>query len=322
MIRTDATIWNSTAGHPLQSWEWGEFRKAMGIDVARATCGQVTFHPIPYTPWVIGYFPKGSAPTQTMIGELMSLGKAKRALFIQLEPDVISTNSTPQKPLIPAHRPLFTQYNFILDLTKSEDALLQAMHPKTRYNLKVAKKHAVTIQEDNSIAAFNEYLRLSQETTERQGFFAHNKRYHKTMWGIMHKAGIAHLFTATYQGETLAAWIIFSWKKTLYYPYGASSRQHREVMAPTLLLWEIARWGKSNGYTAFDLWGALGPTASGQPDPHDPWFGFHRFKQGFNPQFVEYTGSFDLVIHPLLYKLYTLADTIRWFFLKRSVRTQ
>ena len=87
-------------------------------------------------------------------------------------------------------------------------------------------------------------------------------------------------------------------------------------MAPTLLLWEIAKWGKANGYESFDLWGALGPN----PDIKDPWFGFHRFKQGFNPQFVEYTGSYDLVVRPFLYKLYCIADTLRWIILKQKAR--
>ncbi len=330
---TTQSAWNDGVKHPLQTWEWGEFRKAMGIDVVRISWrrpepagGQLTFHRIPYTPWTIGYFPKGPAPTTNMLIELTKLGQDKNAIFIQLEPNVICSPSRSQSPpgrwpkdsfkVAPSHRPLFTKYTFILDLTKPEEELLTSMHSKTRYNLRVAQKHNVTVREDNSDSAFEEYLRLTEETTGRQGFYAHNTLYHKTMWAIMRKAGIAHLFTAQYQGVTLAAWIIFAWNKTLYYPYGASSRLHRDVMAPTLILWEIAKWGKAHGYESFDLWGALGPN----PDPHNPWFGFHRFKQGFNPLLVEYTGSYDLVIRPFLYKLYTIADTVRWTILKRKVR--
>jgi lipid II:glycine glycyltransferase (peptidoglycan interpeptide bridge formation enzyme) len=215
--------------------------------------------------------------------------------------------------LRPSHHPLFTKYTFILDLTKSEDALLAAMHPKTRYNIRVAQKHNVVVKEDNSQKAFNEYLRLTRETTSRQGFYAHNANYHKSMWKILHKEGIARLFTATYNGEVLSAWIVFIWGDTIYYPYGASSRSHHEVMAPTLLLWEIAKWSRRQaGIKKFDLWGALGPT----PDEYDPWYGFHRFKQGFNPDLIEFTGSYDLIISPLLYTLYTMADNVRWFFLR------
>jgi lipid II:glycine glycyltransferase (peptidoglycan interpeptide bridge formation enzyme) len=182
------------------------------------------------------------------------------------------------------------------------------MHPKTRYNIRVAQKHNVVIKEDNSPEAFKEYLRLTEETTSRQGFYAHNAKYHKTMWKIMHDAGIAHLFTASHEGHVLSAWIVFVWQDSVYYPYGSSDRNHREVMAPTLLLWEIAKWAKKKGIKKFDLWGAMGAS----PDTNDPWYGFHRFKQGFNPQHVEFIGSYDLVINKPLYNLYIIADSVRW----------
>lgn len=279
----------------------------MGIDVVRLHEWQLTFHRVPFTPWTIGYFPKGPKPTKKMIEELLNLGRQKRAIFIQIEP-----NTTEKVALKPSHHPLFTKYTFVLDLTKSEEELMSAMHPKTRYNIRVAQKHNVTVKEDNSAYAFNAYLRLTEETTVRQGFYAHNTTYHKTMWEIMHSAGIAHLFTASLKGEVLSAWIVFVSGDTVYYPYGASGRDHREVMAPTLLLWEIAKWAKKNGLKKFDLWGALGP----RPNEKDPWYGFHRFKQGFNPRLVEFVGSYDLVIHKPLYILYTIADTIRWKLLR------
>ncbi len=329
---SDKNTWDDFAIHPLQSWQWGEFRASMGIDVVRLLATQntnltlrsrpelvegwqITFHKIPHTPWTIGYFPKGPTISEEMISELAKLGKQKNAIFIQLEPNVENNSSFGihhSSFLHPAHHPLFTKYTFMLDLTKSEDELLKAMHPKTRYNIKVAQKHGVVVKEDNSGKAFKTYLKLSSETTHRQGFFAHNERYHQTMWDTLSKNNIAHLWSATYQKETLASWIIFTWKDILYYPYGTSSRGHKEVMAPYLLLWEIVKWGKQNGYKKFDLWGALGPNA----DEHDPWYGFHRFKEGFSPKLVELPGSYDLVINPTLYTLYKYLDILRWTILK------
>ncbi len=305
---------NSSVDHPLQSPAWGEFRKAMGIEVVQTHGWQLTFHKIPYTPFNIGYFPKGPLPTRAMLATLAILGRKKNAIFIQLELNA-TVNFKFQisnfKLLRPSHHPLFTKYTFVLDLTKSEDELLKNMHSKTRYNIKIAQKHGVTIKQDDSSRAFGAYLTLTRQTTSRQGFYAHNELYHRTMWKILSKAGIAKLWTATYQGKILAAWIIFCWKDTIYYPYGASSREHREVMAPNLLLWEIARWGKREGYKQFDLWGSLGPN----PDEQDPWYGFHRFKEGYGPKLVEYVGSYDLVLNSTLYKLYILADKLRWMYL-------
>jgi lipid II:glycine glycyltransferase (peptidoglycan interpeptide bridge formation enzyme) len=325
---SEKELWNSVISHPLQSWEWGEFRSHMGIDVVRLGVyeknkliegWQITFHAVPYTNFTIGYFPKGPLPTQQMLSELKKTGKKKNALSIQLEPDVsidipFTISSFPLLRI--AHRALFTKYTFILDLTKSEDELLSAMHSKTRYNIRVALRHGVTITEDNSDKAFAKYLDLAEETTHRQGFYAHNRKYHKTMWYILQKAGIAHCFTATYEKQIITAWIIFTWKDTIYYPYGASSRNHREVMAPNLLLWEIVKWAKTKGFFYFDLWGAMGP----DPDTKDPWYGFHRFKEGYAPSHIEYLGSFDLIVQPLLYNLFIFVDSIRWMILKIKSR--
>lgn len=276
------------------------------------------FHKIPGTFWTIGYFPKGPIPDASMIRELITLGKQKNAIFIQIEPNVLSSyqlTADSYQLLQPSHHPLFPKYTFVLDLTKSEDELLKAMHPKTRYNIRIAQKHGVTIQEEKNLNAF---LKLNNETLKRQKFYAHNDLYYQRLWQYLHPK-IAKQFTARYRGTVIAAWIIFCYGDTIYYPYGASSREHREVMAASFLLWKIAIWGKSQGYKKFDLWGALGPNlpaGKAGPDPKDPWFGFHRFKNGFGPDLVEFVGSYDLVLKPMLYQLYSLADKLRWAYLR------
>src|SRR5258708_7695752 len=106
------------------------------------------------------------------------------------------------------------------------------MHPKTRYNIKVAEKHNVQIVEDNSQDAFETYWKLTEETTHRQQFFAHTKKYHERMWHTLQASSIihqslknnelqAHYFLAKYtqtpnrQLTTLAAWVLFTFHDTL-----------------------------------------------------------------------------------------------------------
>lgn len=332
---------NQQASHPLQSFEWGKFREKTGIKVVRKGFEkdgklvegfQLTIHKFPHTPWNIGYLPKGNMPTKETIEELVKIGREENCIFIQLEPNIIKNHEDERfKTLIhdsrviiqPSAHPLFTKYTLVLDLTKSEEELLKNMHSKTRYNIKVAQKHAVEVKEDNSEKAFERYLELTRETTTRQGFFAHTEKYHRLMWetlkiknhnnqGLTTNDLSAHLLTATYQGKILVTWIVFVFHDTLYYPYGASSSENREAMASTAMMWETIRWGKKMGLQKFDMWGALGP----EPDSKDPWFGFHRFKQGFGPDLVEFVGSYDLVINPLLYQGYKIADKLRWAFLK------
>ena len=160
--------WDMLIKHPLQSWAWGEFRKKMEVDVVRLGFykGEIlidglqsTFHSIPHTHWTIGYLPKGSMPTQEMLETLATLGKEKRAIFIQLEPNVLSSSKLPTykaTKLQTSHHPLFTKYTFILDLTTSEEELLKQMHSKTRYNMKLAQKRGVIVKEEISKEAVEE----------------------------------------------------------------------------------------------------------------------------------------------------------------------
>lgn len=329
---SEKKLFNSLVTHPLQSWEWGEFRKKTGIKVIRriffkgknaARAFQLTIHNVPRTNYTIGYIPKGLMSNKEVVDELGEIGRKERCIFIKLEPNVekapnILSSSERKLGLIPQHpninrssHPLFANFTFQLDLTKSDEELLKAMHQKTRYNIRVAQKHRVTVEEDNSDKAFEEYINLMHETTKRQKYYAHNEEYHRLMWRTL-KGSMTHLLVAKYKDRPLVAWIVFVFNNVIYYPYGASSNEHREVMASNLIMWEAIRFGKKMGCKTFDMWGSLGPT----PDSKDPWYGFHRFKEGYGGRLVEFVGSYDLVLNPFLYQLYNLANRARWLYLR------
>jgi lipid II:glycine glycyltransferase (peptidoglycan interpeptide bridge formation enzyme) len=307
--------------HPLQSKQWAIFREKTGVKVVKLKDFFITIHKIPHTKYTIGYLPKGPDINLKLIKDLTEIGKKENCIFIQIEPNIKSKKIKNYnfKNLKPSAHPLFTKYNFILDITKSEEELLKNMHPKTRYNIKIAQKKGVKIFEDNSQKAFNEYLRLTDETTKRQKFYAHDKKYHQLMWETLKYSKdktkdelTAHLFKAEYKGETLVTWIIFVLGDSLYYPYGASSKKYKEAMASNLMMWEVIKFGKRLGLKKFDMWGALGEN----PDPNDPWYGFHKFKKGYGPTLVEYIGSYDLIIKKNLYYIYKVLNKIRWLFLR------
>ncbi len=327
---------NAVTHHPLQSYEWGTFREKTGIKVIRhafftkkklRAAIQLTIHRIPKTKWTIGYLPKGYLPDNEMLETLKKIGKEKNCIYIQLEPDVIekingiSVQNTPfpyQKlGLQKAAHPLFTKYTFLLDLTKSEEELLRSMHPKGRYNIKVANKHGVIVKEDTTKKGFEQYWKLTEETTKRQKFYAHTKNYHEQQFAtiphtIEKNKLTSHLLTAMYDNKVLTTHLFFVYKDTLYYPYGASSSEHRNVMHSNLTMWEGIRFGKKLGLKKFDMWGSM----SMLPDTSDPWYGFHNFKEKFGPDHIEFIGSYDLVINPALYKMFKAADKARWLYLK------
>lgn len=327
--------YDQAVNHPLQTWEWGDFRRTTGVSVARLGVFekgvlqkglQVTFHPIPVFGKNVGYFPKGDMPDDNQIAALKELAKEHNALFIKMEPNIAQKVGTPSAH---AHihkfltesgaepgRPLFTKYSFILDLTPSEEKLFENLKSKTRYNVNLAAKKGVQIFENSTEEGVEQYLEILKETTNRQGFYAHNETYFKNMFNNLKDTGMMRVFNAVYQGKILVSWIIFMHNGVLYYPYGASRREHRDVMASNLMMWEMIKFGKAQGCTKFDMWGSLGP----EPNKKDPWYGFHRFKKGYGGDLVEFLGTYDLVTDPAMYKLFRIAENLRWKWLRLKTK--
>lgn len=313
----DKKVYNSAAKHPLQSWEWGEARSEMGIDVLRVgvfegdelqDVFQCTFHALPYTSLTVGYLPKSSMPTEQVLNYLREEGKKRNALFIKIEPDVQKKKfkETVPSTLRESPHPLFPKWTQVLDISKSEKDLLTEMKSKTRYNIRLAERKGVKVDEVTNDEGFQQFSKLYFETTARQKYHGHTPGYHKIVFSHL-KDGISHILLASYKDEPLAAYHLFHWNDTLYYPYGGSSDKHRNLMATNLIMWEAIRLGKRLGANKFDMWGSL-------PQNYDrskPWSGFTRFKEGYGTEFVEFIGSYDLVINSPLYSLFNIILSIR-----------
>lgn len=313
--------YNRAVDHVIQSWEWGEFRQSLGLRLLRyglyengklTRAFELTLHKIPFTSSFVGYLPKGPFPDAELAESLAQVGKTHKCAFIKIEPNIAEGKSEAilDSRFLPSPKPLFTQYNYLLDLDQSEEALLKKMHQKTRYNIKVAQKHGVTVEERTDDEALEIHLQLYFETTIRQGYHGHDKNYHRKVWQTLTKANMARVLIAFYTppGENkpipLCSWMLFNFKNILYYPYGGSSESYKNVMAPTLLAWEAIKIGRRLGCKSFDLWGAASPDAKSD----DPFLGFTRFKAHLGGELVKYIGTFDLVFNPLLYKVFTAID--------------
>lgn len=327
--------YNATVTHPLQSWEWGEFRKATGLGVERigifdgsklVKALQISFHPVPLLGKKVGYLPKGYMPDADQLGALRSVAKQQSAIFIKLEPNVANKVGVPsahkniakfllENDCVPG-KPLFTKYTFQLDLTQDDEILFKNLDSKTRYNVNLAYKKGVQIFENTSEEGMEQYIEILQETTKRQGFYAHSPEYFRTMWSELGDSGMLKIFNAVYEGTILTSWIMFIFNGVLYYPYGASRNIHREVMSSNLMMWEMIRFGKQQNCHMFDMWGSLGP----EPNPKDSWFGFHKFKKGYGGDLVEFLGTFDYVTDFPLYQIFKIGDSLRWKLLRLKTK--
>ncbi len=285
----------------------------MGIETSRLDGYLLTFHNIPHTPYKVGYLPRSTMPEKPVLEKLYRLGRQNRAIFIKIEPYVEKGSKLKimNQELVSSPHPLFPKWTQILDLTKSEEDLFKNLHPKTRYNIRLAEKKGVKVFEESNDIGFKDFAKLYFETTKRQRYFGHTMKYHQTVWDNLKKDS-GHILVAYYDNVPLAAYQLWYRDGIMYYVYGGTSDQMRNLMASNLLMWEAIKLGKKLGAKKFDMWGSLPPNY----DQSHSWAGFTRFKSGYGTKFVEFVGSYDLVINPSLYYLYNIVYRVRELILK------
>jgi len=330
---------NQIVNHPLQSWEWGDFKERIGMKAIRLGVYdqgelvdgfQVLTREIPKLDYRVGQLLKSNLPSKEVISALRDLSQEEKIVYLLIEPDYIvrrwanKKGTIKQPPVVDqpvdltkldlqeAKKKLFATYTFLLDLQESEEKIMKNMHRKTRYNVRLAERKGVKVYEKTDEEGLEIFIKLLLKTMRRQGFYMHDENYFKQLWKTLFPKKMIHILMAEYEGEVLAAWLLLTYQDRIFYPYGASISKHRDVMASNLICWEAVKLGKSLGCQQFDMWGSLGP----KPDKNDEWYGFHRFKRGYGGDLVEFVGSWDLVVNPIFYQGVQTANKLRWQWLR------
>jgi peptidoglycan pentaglycine glycine transferase (the first glycine) len=315
-------------GHFLQLWEWGEVKKGMGwepLPLVLEQDGEIRASllilkrrlPLPLLQKCIFYSPRGPVVDtnseelcQALFAGASRVAKEHSAIFLKIDPDIRVDNEVFKNILKKcSFRRNETgldfegvQPNFIfrLDITPSEISLLQNMHSKWRYNIKLADRKGVKIKPAESKNDLRVFYSILEETASRDKFLIRGYEYFEWIWDYMVEKGYAQIFMAEYQGQVISAALVMLLGDKAWYLYGASSNEYRNVMPNYLIQWEMICWARNQGCTLYDFRGV-----SGDLDESNPLYGLYRFKKGFNGQFTEFIGEWDRVYSTLFYWLWT-----------------
>ncbi len=328
--RYNQFIKNHPKGHFLQSWEWGEVKRGMGwqpLALVLEEDGHIKAAmlilkrklPIPGLKKCIFYSPRGPVVDIESQEECKLLFEGARrvakdhgAIFLKIDPDVIIDNEKFKAILKECQfrknetgldfegvQPAFV---FRLDIHPDQQELLNNMHSKTRYNVRVAQKKGVTIRRAAGKEDLHKFYSILEETAERDHFLIRGFEYFEMIWDNMVTGGLAEIFLAEWEGQTIAATLALIMGDKAWYLYGASSNQYRNVMPNYLIQWEMICWAREMGCTLYDFRGV-----SGDLDESNPLYGLYKFKKGFNGDFIEFVGDWDTVYSPFFYFLWTRA---------------
>lgn len=305
---------NSPGGCFLQSWEWGELQAALQVPYWRLTgddgVALVARRPLPGgRSWF--YVPRGpvwkSTNTNNVLSSLIDLAKKERVVFVRVEPSQSGEQDIESEQWQRADHSVQPEHTLVLDLDKSEDELLADMHQKTRYNIRLAQKKGVLVRLAQDESGIENFLKISREVSGRSSFHYHPDDYYRIMNRVLSPAGMLEVVVAEYNGQVLAVHLLCRFGQTVTYVHGASSSDHRAVMAPHLLQWESIKRAKETGAKVYDFFGV----APKENKDNHPWAGITRFKEGFGGRRVDYPGAYDRVLDRAWYWIYNTARRSR-----------
>lgn len=319
---------NTSPSSFLQSWEWGEFNeKILGNKVVRLS--MLVDNKLVMTASLIrkelpsGHFyyycPRGIVWAKDFMDKRADyyrpiLKKAEaelgEAVFLRLDlpyehkdylagflgrlgfrkPKILTKTSEPKSTLL-------------LDITRSEEDLLEKMNQKTRYNIRLAEKKGIQIRIMNYESRImdkdiEKFYQLSKEMAGRNKIKIYERSYYEKLvnfFGQGDKDVKLKLYLAEYEGRALGSIMVVYFGNGATYLHGASSNEHRELMPNYLLQWKAIMEAKKEGYKIYDFWGVS--------EENRHWAGITRFKHGFGGKTVEYLGSWDYVLNKKWYNL-------------------
>jgi len=323
---TDPSTWKSFLdnypdAHILQTAAWGTLKSQFGwsADYIRGDGGgcQILFRS--FTLGVkLAYVPKGPVGSKlsALLPSLLAVSRSQHAFALKIEPDAWEQDpietALADQGFLRSPQLVQPRRTILVDLQGPEEDILSRMKQKTRYNIRLAARKGVVVQSSQDLAGFADMMRI---TADRDSFGAHSARYYQTAYDLFHHNGSCELLIASYEGQPLAALMVFRRGARAWYMYGASNDAHRNLMPTYLLQWEAMRWAKRNGCNEYDLWGVPDEDEATLEAEfstrHDGLWGVYRFKRGFGGKLVRSSGAWDFPIQPALYRLYRTALRIR-----------
>ncbi len=214
-----------------------------------------------------------------------------------------------------------------LDISPSEEKVLEQMKKDCRYEIRKAQKNKIKIlvsqylsseasaKEDPNIL-ISDFIKIWVDNAHRRGFWVPFKKEIRAIYESF--GSNAYLFLAYRSSSNfplpasnislptshfpISGALILISGSTASYMHAASTPEGRKLSSPYLVLWEAIKLAKKKGCKVFDFEGIL--------DPRDKntkkWGGFTHFKKGFGGRETEYPLAVTKYYNPIVKFLFSL----------------
>ena len=320
--------------HPLASIEWGHVRELEGHKVYRLVFmkkeeiiiyTQLIAHKLPGIPFFIGEVWKGPIFSKKVdidkeildlfFSELKSFCANEKILVVKMEPQIEESshiaNLLLNIPILKKGEPTNALATVRIDLTKDIDDLNMKIDKYTRKNIRRSENRGVTVNiitdKEAQIGALDTLYDLLKVTSNRAGIRVRNKNFYQNILEQQDQNFKIYIIEAVITDKVISSFFVITYGNGIFTPYSGSRRDLNEYKGNELINWRIIKLGKELNLKYYDQWGVLKANASNK----DPLQGVTNFKLSFGGQRIEYIGALDLVIYPLLYKIFSFIWYLR-----------
>lgn len=260
------------------------------------------------------YAPRGPVGDVTdieLIKEIMldidKLSKQYKAFVFRMDPEyiyneelekkykangfIVKNRNTSKEDLIQP------RYNMILNIGgKTEEEIFKGYSEKTRYNIRVATKKGIVVRysrDEKDLEIFHELYNI---TSIRDKIVGRKLEYFKNMLNVFDETQM-RIYTAEHEGEALSSAIAINFGGKMFYLYGASSNEKRNLMPNYKLQQEMIKWGIEEKCDLYDFGGVYDLNKEN---------GLYKFKEGFCRQegVTEFIGEIEKTYNKLLYYIF------------------
>jgi lipid II:glycine glycyltransferase (peptidoglycan interpeptide bridge formation enzyme) len=306
--------------HLVQTKDWSDFKNVYGTISQYSGGVFYTLHKIPILNKYYAYCPKVNPFDIDFTNLKIELKKEKVIainfdspnIFLDAENNLKAVKIFEDNLCISANKKTYPDATVMLDISKDPEELLKNFHTKHRYNLNLAKKKNLTVCFDINEKTINEFYYLQKITSKRQGYLVKDFEYYNVLINYFNKKSKCLLTTCYVDEQPISAWLFLIHEDQAYYVYGGSDENFKNLYPSTLVLWESILQLQKKNIKNLDLFGACFDLNNEK----DSYYGFTIFKLRFGGTHKKYIPSYDLVLSPVYYLIFNIAQKIRWTLLK------
>ena len=321
--------WDSfVTSHPeanfLQSWQWGEFHTSRSKTIVRRgiyddnkLVAVYTGHVEPARRGIhleIAGGPIVDWQNQSLVekvfADIADMAKGLGCVYVRIRPQLLDSPTARHQfgnlGLKKAPMYLSVELAGVIDLTKTDQEILQGMRQRLRRALRKAEKNTITVEKSTDPAAIKEFYKIQLQTAGRHQFVAFSEDFLTKQFAAFAKDNSAVLYTAKYQGEILAQNFMIFYGNEASYHYGVSTELGTTLSGAPLLHLQAMRDARERGMTRYNFWGIVDET-----DTNHRFYGVSVFKRGFGVEELRYLPAHDLIINRTAYLKTKLIETTR-----------